>query len=92
MGHSGGKQASRVWAAGERRAPEVVEIPLWHAVTLGGGEEVSKARPIFRRVFAREPIWADLVPKLVPSGLLPDDPDLIKRILAEAPPKAKNRR
>ena len=92
MEHEDFKLASREYAAAEKLAPEIVEIPFWHAVTLAGSEEVSKALPIFRRVFAREPIWADLVPRLVPSGLLPDDPDLIKRIVAEAPPKAKNRR
>jgi len=91
MEHGNFKQASQEYAAAETLAPEIVEIPFWHAVTLAGSEEVSKALPIFRRVFAREPVWADLVPRLVPSGLLPDDPDLIKRILAEAPPKPLRR-
>ena len=91
MEHGDFKQASQEYAAAEKLAPEIVEIPFWHAVTLAGSEEVSKALPIFRRVFAREPVWADLVPRLVPSGLLPDDPDLIKRIVAEAPPKPLRR-
>jgi hypothetical protein len=33
-------------------------------------------------VFAKEPAWADLVPRLPASGLLPDDKALIERIIA----------
>jgi hypothetical protein len=33
-------------------------------------------------VFAKEPYWADLVPRLPAAGQLPDDPALVKRIVA----------
>ncbi len=72
--------ASREYAAAETLAPQIVEIPFWHAVTLAASDQVEASLPIFRRVFAREPIWAELVPRLVPSGILPDDPELLKRI------------
>jgi hypothetical protein len=49
-------------------------------VTLAAGGRVDESLPIFQRVFAREPVWADLVGRLVPSGILPDDPALLKRI------------
>ena len=42
----------------------------------------AEAEPIFRRVFAKEPYWADLVPRLPAAGQLPDDPALIARIVA----------
>ncbi len=77
--------ASREYAAAEKLAPQIVEIPFWHAVTLASSGEVEKSLPIFKRVFAREPIWAELVPRLVRSELLPDDPELIEKILAQAP-------
>ena len=77
--------ASREYAAAEKLAPQIVEIPFWHAVTLASSGEVDKSLPIFKRVFAREPIWAELVPRLVRSELLPDDPELIEKILAQAP-------
>jgi hypothetical protein len=35
-------------------------------------------------VFALDTNWAILTPRLPKSGLLPDDPKLIDRILAEA--------
>ena len=77
--------ASREYAAAETLAPDIVEIPFWHAVTLASSGEVEKSLPIFKRVFAREPIWAELVPRLVDAELLPNDPELIEKILAQAP-------
>jgi uncharacterized Ntn-hydrolase superfamily protein len=68
-------------AAGEL-APEILELPFWQAVTLVVVGREAEAAPIFRRVFAKEPYWADLVPRLPAAAQLPDDPALIKRILA----------
>lgn len=78
-------KASQEYSAAEKIAPHIVEIPFWHAVTLASSGEVEKSLPIFKRVFAREPIWAQLVPRLVNAELLPDDPELIKKILSQAP-------
>ena len=66
-------------------APEVVELPFWQAVTLFVEGREAEALEIFRRVFAAEPRWAELVPRLPRSGLLPDDPAALQRILAVAP-------
>jgi uncharacterized Ntn-hydrolase superfamily protein len=66
-------------------APDIVELPFWQAVTLYSEGREAEALPIFRRVFAAEPKWAELVPRLPASGLLPADPGKIERILAEAP-------
>ncbi len=85
MEHGDFKKASREYAAAEKLAPEITEIPFWHAVTLAGSDRVNDSLPIFRRVFAREPVWAELIDRLVPSELLPNDPTLIKRIKAQAP-------
>ncbi|MHC5022823.1 MAG: DUF1028 domain-containing protein, partial [Planctomycetota bacterium] len=57
---------------------------FWHAVTLITGGREDEAMPLFRKVFAAEPIWARVVPRLVEPGILPDDPALLERILAEA--------
>jgi uncharacterized Ntn-hydrolase superfamily protein len=83
--HDDFAEANRQYAAAEALAPEIVEIPFWNAVTLAAGGRVDDALPIFRRVFAREPVYADLVPRLVPPGILPDDPELLKRIDAQRP-------
>jgi hypothetical protein len=83
--HGDFAEANRQYAAAEELAPEIVEIPFWNAVTLAASGRADDALPIFRRVFAREPVYADLVPRLVPPGILPDDPGLLKRIDAQRP-------
>ena len=44
-----------------------------------------KGVSIFKQVFAREPVWAELVPRLVAAELLTGDEETIKKILAQAP-------
>jgi tetratricopeptide (TPR) repeat protein len=65
-------------------APDVAELPFWQAVTLFVEGREEEALEVFRRVFAADPRWVRLVPRLPASGLLPDDPAKIERILAEA--------
>ncbi len=77
------EKASEEYAAAETLAPQIVEIPFWHAVTLANSGKVEQALPIFAQVFEREPIWAQLVPRLVSSKLLPDDNEMIEAILAQ---------
>ncbi len=81
--HNDFSRASREYAAAEKLAPQIMEIPFWHAVTLAASDRVPESLPIFRRVFGREPIWAELVPRLVPAGILPDDPETIRAIEAQ---------
>jgi hypothetical protein len=45
---------------------------------------VDDSLPLFRKVFAMDKNWATLTPRLPKSGLLPDDPKLLERILATA--------
>jgi uncharacterized Ntn-hydrolase superfamily protein len=62
-------------------APEIEELPFWHAVTLADMGRVDEALPIFRHVFAVNADWATLVQRLPAAGLLRDDPDMMARIL-----------
>lgn len=66
-------------------APEISELPFWQAVTLASVGREAEALPIFGRVFAKEPQWAELLLRLPAANLLPDDPELIERILAQVP-------
>jgi uncharacterized Ntn-hydrolase superfamily protein len=76
--------ALREYAEAARLAPAVLELPYWQAVTLASKGRVEEAVPIFQRVFAQEPRWAELTPRLPAAGLLPDDPALLKRIMEQA--------
>jgi uncharacterized Ntn-hydrolase superfamily protein len=77
--------ALKEYGAASRLAPEIVELPFWHAVTLASIGREAEAAPIFKMVFAKEPIWATLLQRLPAAGLFPDDRALIKRIQALGP-------
>jgi uncharacterized Ntn-hydrolase superfamily protein len=66
-------------------APEIEELPFWHAVTLADLGHVEEALPIFREVFAENEDWATLVQRLPKAGMLRDDPEMMGRILGTRP-------
>jgi len=72
------------YGAAAGMAPEIEELPFWHAVTLADLGRVDEALPIFRDVFARNKDWATLLPRLPRAGLLRDDPDMLDRILGQS--------
>lgn len=73
--------AVKAYSAAEALAPDNHEMIFWHAATLAAAGEVEAALPLFAKAYALWPAWRDLVPRLPASGLLPDDPQLIKRIV-----------
>jgi uncharacterized Ntn-hydrolase superfamily protein len=75
--------AVSAYAAAEAMVPDNHEMIFWHAATLAAAGEVEQALPLFRRAFAAWSKWRDVVTRLPASGLLPDDPELLARILAE---------
>ncbi|MGH9803665.1 MAG: DUF1028 domain-containing protein [Candidatus Acidiferrales bacterium] len=75
--------ATREYGAAEKILPEQMEVVFWHAVTLASNERVEDALPLFKRVFAREPKWAELVDRLPAAELLPANPELLQRIKSQ---------
>ena len=61
--------------------PDNPELPYWSAVALTSSGDFNKALPIFRDVFKKEPRLKILTTRLVKAGLLPDDSDLISKII-----------
>jgi len=76
------EEALQEYRAAAEMAPESEELSFWHAVTLADLGRVDEALPIFRDVFARNANWATLLPRLPQAGLLRDDAEMIRRILA----------
>jgi uncharacterized Ntn-hydrolase superfamily protein len=74
--------ALREYGAAARLVPDNAEMVYWHAVALVNMGRVEDSLPLFRRVFAMDPNWAALTPRLVKSEMLPDDAKLIERILS----------
>ncbi len=79
------EQALKEYEAASGLAPEIAELPFWHAVTLASIGREAEAAPIFKAVFAKEPIWSELLERLPAAGLFPNDPALLKRIQALRP-------
>ncbi len=73
--------ALREYGAAEKLVPGNAEMIYWHAVALVNMGRVDESLPLFRKVFAMDTNWATLTPRLPKSGLLPDDPKVIERIL-----------
>jgi len=83
LGHT--QEALDHYSAAAKMAPDIPELPFWEAVTLASTGRLEEALPIFHHVFALEPRWAVMVQRLPAVGQLPDDPEMMKKILAVAP-------
>jgi uncharacterized Ntn-hydrolase superfamily protein len=59
----------------------LAEMRYWHAVALVNMGRVDESLPLFAQVFALEPSWRELTPRLRRAGLLPDDAKVIERIV-----------
>jgi uncharacterized Ntn-hydrolase superfamily protein len=73
-----------------RIAPGIAdgEAELWTGVTLAANGRIDEAAPFLRRATAAGgDRWATLIPRLVAPGILPDDADLIARLVALARPQ-----
>jgi len=64
-------EAVSVYAEAAACYPENLEIPFWQAITLVGLDQVDRALPMFKQIFEREPIWREVIKRLVGTELLP---------------------
>jgi uncharacterized Ntn-hydrolase superfamily protein len=76
--------ALREYGAAEQLVPDNVEMMYWHAIALANMGRVDESLPLFKKVFALDRNWVDLTPRLPKAGLLPEDPQLIQKIVAQA--------
>lgn len=70
------------YEAAEALLPGESEPIFWHAVTLASVGRVDESLPLFAEAYRLRPEWKDLVPRLVPAQLLPDDPEMLEKIVA----------
>ncbi len=75
--------ALREYAAAERLVPDNAEMIYWHAVALVNMGRVDESLPLFKKVFAMDRDWWELTGRLPKSDLLPKDPKIMDRILAQ---------
>jgi uncharacterized Ntn-hydrolase superfamily protein len=87
------KEALARYSEAAALAPGNMEILYWQAVTLATNGREEEAMPLFRKIFAAEPLWVELTRRLHKPGIIPDTVEgraLAERILAQAaPPKRR---
>ncbi|HEX9901700.1 MAG TPA: DUF1028 domain-containing protein [Acidobacteriota bacterium] len=81
------QEAMKAYAAAMDMVPDNAEMIFWPAVTMASTGLLEESLPLFKKVFALDPNWAVLVPRLPKVGQLPQDEALIRKILSVAPPK-----
>lgn len=76
------EKAVVAYSGAEALVPDSHEMVFWHAATLAADGRVEESLPLFKKAFDMWPRWRELVQRLPASDLLPDDPELMQRILA----------
>ena len=79
------KGALTEYAAAMDIYPGNPEMVFWPAVTMAASGQVEESLPLFKKVFAMDRRWAELLKRLPAVGQFPDDPELLKKILALLP-------
>lgn len=74
-------KANEEYATAAKLAPGNLEVTFWYAVTLVTAGQIDRALPLFKDIFRQDSNWRILVPRLVDADQLPNDPEIIKRIV-----------
>ncbi|HEY0094208.1 MAG TPA: DUF1028 domain-containing protein, partial [Archangium sp.] len=77
--------ALKAYSAAEELAPGNAEMVFWHAVSLVNVGTVDEAVPLLQKTYKADPRWKELLKRLPKSGLLPEDPKLMTKLLG--PPR-----
>jgi uncharacterized Ntn-hydrolase superfamily protein len=69
------------YAAAHAAAPDRAELAFWHGVALAGAGREAEARELLAEAFRAGEEWRELLRRLPAAGLLPDDADLLARLV-----------
>ena len=75
--------ALQEYSAAANLYPENPELPFWTAITLAQTGDLKKALPIFKDVFEKNENLRELIPRIVESGFLKDDKNIVNQILSQ---------
>jgi uncharacterized Ntn-hydrolase superfamily protein len=81
--------AMQAYGAAAKLLPDNVEVRYWAAITMLTAGHEQEGLATLKDVFKREPNWVEVTRRLPASGLLPDDPEMMKRIMSVAPKGAR---
>lgn len=86
--HNDMEKALAEYGAAQKMMPDNLEMIYWTATSLVNAGRLEESLPLFKKVFAGDPNWAELTPRLPEVGLLNVDEAGMTKILGVAP-KAK---
>ena len=75
--------AMREYSEAESMFPNNLEMKFWKAVNLANTGSLSEALPLFKAVFAGDPNWKKLTPRITKNGLLTVNQESLKQILSQ---------
>jgi len=84
LAHQDVAGAMEAYGAAAKLLPNNPEIKYWAAVTMMTSGREAEAAAYFKDVFRRDKNWVEVTKRLPASGLLPDDPALMEKILKSA--------
>jgi len=71
------------YSKAEKYYPENAELPYWSAIALVNSNRLDDALPIFKSVFKRNPNLKEMTPRLIKSGLIKDDKEMLNKIMEQ---------
>lgn len=75
------EKAIETWAQARALAPDTTEMTFWQALTLADNHaRLEEAKALLDGLYAQEPHWRELLPRLVPAGLL-DHPEIVPKLV-----------
>lgn len=85
--HGDVDSALREYGAAQQMMPDNLEMAYWTAVSLVNAGRLDDSLPLFTKVFAGDPNWAELTPRLPKVDLLKVDEAQLQKIMGVAPKK-----
>jgi uncharacterized Ntn-hydrolase superfamily protein len=79
------KKALEEYSTAMNIYPGNPEMVFWPAVTMAASGKVEESLPLFKKVFASDIRWAELLKRLPAVDQFPKDENLMKKILALVP-------
>jgi uncharacterized Ntn-hydrolase superfamily protein len=87
--HNNVPKALEEYTAAMNIYPGNPEMVFWPAVTMAASGKVEQSLPLFKKVFAQDMQWAELLKRLPEVDQFPKDKSLMEKILMMAPKKKK---
>lgn len=74
------EKALEEYGAAEKTFPENLEMRFWKAVALANSGQITEAKPVFKKIFAEDDNWREMLTRLPKAGLLEVSDEELKQL------------